>query len=162
MVLNDDQKKAVAAWIDAGAKPAEVQAQLDKEFGLRLTYMEVRLLIDDLKVMPKDPAPAQEQKEKDKETPAENGETAFEQAAPEPDAPPAEGGKVSVKVDSIMKPGTMMSGSVVFSDGKRGEWYLDQYGRLGMVPPEPGYRPAQPDLMAFQSALEREFSKMGY
>src|SRR4030095_5386456 len=60
MVLTDEQKQAVAAWIEEGAKPADVQGRLEKEFDIRITYMEVRFLIDDLKVMPKDPAPPPE------------------------------------------------------------------------------------------------------
>jgi hypothetical protein len=31
-----------------------------------------------------------------------------------------------------------------------------------MVPPEPGYRPAQSDLVEFQAALEKELMKQGY
>jgi hypothetical protein len=34
-------------------------------------------------------------------------------------------------------------------------------GRLGMVPPEPGYRPPQSDLAEFQLALEKELAKLG-
>jgi hypothetical protein len=161
MALNDDQKTAVTTWLNEGAKPAELQVRLEKEFGVRLTYMDVRLLIDDLKVMPKDPDPVEEVKD----TPVEEAEAPLADAlpaVPAESAEPAGSGKVSVSVDSIMKPGAMISGSVVFSDGKRSEWYLDQYGRLGMVPPEPGYRPVQSDVVAFQAALEREISKLGY
>ena len=71
-------------------------------------------------------------------------------------------GKVAVKVDSITRPGAMVSGSATMSDGKKVDWYLDQYGRLGMVPPEPGYRPQQSDLVEFQAALEKELMKQGY
>jgi hypothetical protein len=46
---------------------------------------------------------------------------------------------VKVKVDEITRPGAMVSGSVVFTDGKKAGWYLDQTGRLGMVTEEPGY-----------------------
>ena len=38
------------------------------------------------------------------------------------------------------------------------EWYLDQYGRLGMVPPEPGYRPPDADVAEFQASLEKELN----
>jgi hypothetical protein len=78
---------------------------------------------------------------------------------PDADAP---AGNVAVKVDSITRPGAMVSGSATMSDGKKVEWYLDQYGRLGMVPPEPGYRPAQSDLVEFQAALEKELMKQGF
>jgi hypothetical protein len=168
MSLTDDQKKQVATWIEAGAKPADVQSRLETEFGLRVTYMEVRFLIDDLKVMPKDPASAAEEK----------SQPAVAASAPQPPgglAGAVEGGdtpspadeqgstsKVAVKVDSITRPGAMVSGSATMSDGKKVDWYLDQYGRLGMVPPEPGYRPQQSDLVEFQAALEKELMKQGY
>ncbi len=164
MALTEEQKKAVAVWIEEGAKPADVQGRLEKEFDVRMTYMEVRFLIDDLKVMPKDPPPPEPAK------PAEPAES----AVPEPEAalpgeasldddlPAFEGGSgVSVQVDTLTKPGTMVSGKATMSDGKTVEWYLDQYGRLGMVGPEAGYRPPQQDIPAFQSALERELQKMG-
>jgi hypothetical protein len=158
MTLTDEQKQKIAAWIEEGEKPAGVQARLEKEFGLRMTYMEVRFLIDDLKVMPKDPAPP---------APAEPAsaaptEEAPVSSAPPEAAPPASGGKLSIKVDDLVRPGAMISGKVTFSDGKTSEWYLDQFGRLGMVPSEPGYRPPQADIAEFQIALEKELVKLGY
>jgi hypothetical protein len=55
----------------------------------------------------------------------------------------------------------MVSGSATFSDGKKAGWYLDQMGRLGMVPEEQGYRPPSADVAEFQMALERELVRMG-
>src|SRR5437762_13176010 len=57
MQLTDEQKQRVAGWIADGMKLSDIQAQLGEVFGVRLTYMDVRLLVDDLKLMPKD-APA--------------------------------------------------------------------------------------------------------
>ena len=59
-------------------------------------------------------------------------------------------------------PGAMVSGHVTFSDGKTADWYIDQTGRFGLVPPEPGYRPSQADLAEFQAILDRELAKIGY
>lgn len=154
MALTDEQKSAVAQWLDEGAKPADIQSRIAKDFDVHMTYMEVRFLIDDLKVMPKDPAPAEPVK------PAEPEQAQIDEA-PLEEAPPAGGGSVSVMVDTLTKPGTMVSGRATMSDGKTVEWYLDQYGRLGMVGPEPGYRPPQQDIAEFQAALERELQKMG-
>lgn len=175
MSLTDEQKKQVAAWIEAGAKPADVQSRLEAEFGLRVTYMEVRFLIDDLKVMPKDPTPAPvaQGESNEKAAAADAGdlpEIPADEAAddsaggdtPFPADSEGSASKVAVKVDSITRPGAMVSGSATMSDGKKVDWYLDQYGRLGMVPPEPGYRPPQSDLMDFQAALEKELMKQGY
>ena len=57
MNLDETQRQRVTAWILQGAKLSEIQTRLAEEFGLRLTYMEVRLLVDDLKLTPKDPEP---------------------------------------------------------------------------------------------------------
>jgi len=173
MSLTEEQKQKVADWIEDGAKPADVQSRLEAEFNLRVTYMEVRFLIDDLKVMPKDPTPPPV------ESPAEGAATDFpenplpDEAGAQPQKVMEEGipflaegeagaSKVDVQVDSITRPGAMVSGHATMSDGKKVDWYLDQYGRLGMVPPEPGYRPAQNDLIEFQAALEKELMKQGF
>jgi len=54
MNLDDEQKRKVTEWIAQGLKLSEIQKRLGDELGLRLTYMEARLLVDDLKLMPKD------------------------------------------------------------------------------------------------------------
>lgn len=158
MALTDEQKTTVARWIDEGAKPADVQTRLASEFDTHMTYMEVRFLIDDLKVMPKDPTPPEPEKPVE---PAVEAEAIPVDPVPLEDAIPAAGGGVSVTVDTLTRPGAMVSGRATMSDGKQVEWYLDQYGRLGMVGPEPGYRPPQQDIPEFQAALERELQKMG-
>ena len=67
-----------------------------------------------------------------------------------------------MSVDRVTRPGAVVSGNVTFSDGKSAQWYLDQLGRLGMVPKEQGYRPSQNDLMGFQAQLQKELAKLGY
>jgi hypothetical protein len=74
--------------------------------------------------------------------------------------PPAS--KVAVTVDQITRPGAIVSGKVTFSDGKLADWYLDQTGRLGVVPKEQGYKPSQTDVQDFQLALQQEVAKLGY
>src|SRR5437773_11474086 len=54
MNLDDAQRKKVSEWIAQGLKLSEVQNRLGAELGLNLTYMDVRLLVDDLKLTPKD------------------------------------------------------------------------------------------------------------
>lgn len=155
MTLTDEQEKQVAAWIEQGLKPSDIQTKLESEFALRVTYMEVRFLIDDLKLTLKDPEPAPAP-----ESAAPIPETTVLQ---DPATPPAAAGAggVSIKIDAITRAGALVSGHVTFSDGKTGEWYLDQMGRLGMVPPDPGYHPPQSDLAEFQLALEKELAKLG-
>jgi hypothetical protein len=169
MELNDEQKQRVAAWIEEGLKLSDIQQRLGSEYDLRLTYMDVRFLVDDLKLMPKDPVSAEPTQPVVAQDASGGGDLPTA-AAEEPEVlPPAidpfaaagAGGKVNVKVDEITRPGAMVSGSVTFSDGKKAGWYLDQMGRLGMVPEEQGYRPPKADVAEFQMALERELVRMG-
>ena len=74
---------------------------------------------------------------------------------------PASAGGVTVKVDTITRPGAMVSGSASFSDGQSVQWSIDQFGRMGMVPPTPGYRPPAEDIPKFQMLLDKELSRMG-
>ena len=57
MTLTDEQKSAVTRWLEAGAGLSEVQKRLREEFQVSLTYLDTRLLVDDLKLTPKDPEP---------------------------------------------------------------------------------------------------------
>lgn len=160
MSLDNTQKATVAKWIQDGAKLAEIQDRIQKDFGTKMTYMEVRFLVDDLKVIPKDPEPPKVEP-KPEVAPAPAEAEAAPEAVPDADAPPAGAGKVVVGVDQLALPGAMVSGKVTFSDGKQAQWYLDQNGRLGVVPPEKGYKPSQADVQEFQVALERELARMG-
>lgn len=154
MNLNDAQQKTVTEWVAGGMKLADVQTRIGSEFGLQLTYMEVRFLVDDLKLRLTDPEPPK---------PVLPPTPAAPVAAPEaPPSPADAAGQVSVSVDKIARAGTMVSGSVTFSDGANADWYLDQTGRLGVVPTVQGYKPTQADALQFQAALEREMSKMGF
>jgi len=146
MNLDEAQRLKVAAWINEGLKLAEIQKRLETEMGLRMTYLEVRLLVDDLKLKPKDPPPLAK--------PAPKPEDAFS-------PPPPIAGKVSVTVDQLTRPGALVSGKVKFSDGKMADWVLDQAGRLGLVPSDKGYKPPAADVQEFQIALQQELQKLG-
>ena len=162
MNLDDAQRAKVAEWLAQGQKLSEIQSRLASELGVIMTYMDVRFLVDDLKLTPKD-------SERPKPT------VSFAPPPPPVAAParglapaeaPVPGGvpkqPLSVKVDQIARPGAVVSGKVTFSDGNSADWYFDQTGRLGLVPQSPGYRPPAADLQEFQAALDGELSKMGF
>lgn len=156
MNLTDEQRQRITAWILQGAKLSEIQTRLNQEFNLKLTYMETRFLVDDLKLTPKDPEPPKVEKAAAPE-PKKPAEEKKEAA----DAPKPGGGGVSVVVDQIARPGAIVSGKVTFSDGQKAEWYLDQTGRLGVIPAQQGYKPPAADVQQFQMALQDELQKMG-
>ena len=156
MNLTEEQRQRVTAWILEGAKLSEIQNRLMTEFKLKLTYMEVRFLVDDLKLTPKDPEPP-----KVVAPPAAALTRLAAEKNPAPEGTlPASG--VSVNVDQIARPGAIVSGKVTFSDGQKADWYLDQTGRLGVVPAQQGYKPSAADVQQFQTALQNEIAKLGF
>jgi hypothetical protein len=169
MQLDEAKRQKVSGWIAEGAKLSEIQSRLAAEFGINLTYMEARLLVDDLKLVPKDPEPPVVIAPAPAPIPAAPGvpaNLAAEAKAvvpqPEPAGAAPLGSSVSVVVDQITRPGAIVSGKVTFSDGQLADWYLDQTGRLAVVPKVQGYKPAPADVQQFQLALEREVTKLGY
>jgi hypothetical protein len=154
MTLTDEQKAIAASWIESGASLSDVQKRLREEFQISLTYLDTRLLVDDLKITIKEPEPP---------APSEPAEA---ELTPEadllPPAPAAGTGAVKVSIDQIVKPGALISGGVTFSDGESADWYLDQTGRLALNPSKPGYRPSEKDVLAFQVELQRLARSQGY
>ena len=168
--LNDAQKGTVRSWLQAGLQLPEIQKRLAADFDARLTYMEVKVLVSELAVLPKDleqPKPADPPPATASPAPPAGARPAPPTPGrPGPTLPPLPGtapggGGVSVTVDQIARPGALASGNARFSDGKQAGWYLDETGRLGLVAPEPGYRPPAADVAEFQAALERELAKLG-
>jgi hypothetical protein len=170
MNLDETTKQKVAAWIQEGLKLSEIQSKMASELGQRLTYMEVRLLVDDLKLTPKDQTPPQPTPQLSspsapgKAAPSDEAEEPFPQEIPGADEPAAAPGaaKISLSVDRVARPGALVSGNVTFPDGNSAGWYLDQLGRLGIVPTQAGYRPAPADLQAFQLELQNQLQKLGF
>jgi hypothetical protein len=167
MNLDETQRKQVAAWIAEGLKISEIQNQIASQMGVRMTYMEVRLLVDDLKLTPKDielvktpTSPLQTPTPKPVVESAQSAKSVVP-TRPAQSAPAVASSGVSVSVDQITRPGAVISGKVTFGDGNRADWYLDEMGRLGLAPQQTGYRPPPAELQQFQAALEDELRKLG-
>ena len=162
MKLSEDQLKSIAAWFAGGASLDEIQKRLVAEYGVHVTYFDLRMIVADL------PQPeegvggsrssATEEQEADAQerVPPEDDAGATNCAPPggEADAQERVTPGVTVECDAIMIPGTVASGDVVFSDGQKGKWYLDQMGRLGLGGDLPqGYRPSPEVAALFQARL---------
>ena len=148
--LTDDQKTKLQQWAEEGASIADLQKNLKDEFDITLTYMDARFLVLDLGLELKSEEP-----KKEKPT----AEEAVVDATPEAAAGGA--GQVSVTMDEVAVPGAMVSGKVTFSDGEKAVWMIDQYGRPGLDPDQPGYRPSEADMKAFQTQLTELVRKAG-
>ena len=149
----EDQKREIARWIKEGMGLSDVQKRLDEEFSINMTYMDVRFLVDDLDLT------LQDAEEPEPEKPSQPDEVS-------PDSEPAKAdsdslSSISVEGDKVTRPGSMASGTAIFSDGVNCPWYVDQFGRLGLMPKEEGYKPPEADLAEFQKQLDAELRKTG-
>lgn len=155
MQFNDNQKEAVRKWVAEGCGLTEIQKRLNAEFKLSVTFLDVRFLVLDLGLVIKEHA---------KNT---SGGLDLAKAGPsQPDAedaerPPAGSGGVAVTLDRIVKPGSVVSGTVQFSDGVNASWMLDQLGRLALDAGKPNYRPSPEDVQAFQVELRNLLQSRG-
>jgi hypothetical protein len=188
MPLTPEQKQAVSDWIAAGDNLSTVQKKLGDQFKLSMTYRDVRFLVDDLGLELKNAAPKADATDVTKAAvppvggPAQAGPPRGNAAPPPADLPaddsdlppeefpedegvpatPPAAGSLSIEVDRLMRPGTVVSGSVTFSDGVSGKWALDQYGRLMLETPQKGYQPSPADVQAFQKELQTQLARQGY
>jgi hypothetical protein len=142
MNLSDEQKAALAGWVQSGMSLSDIQKLLESEFEIRMTYMDLRFLVDDLNL----------------EVTAEG--PVFETPKTDPaDLKP--GGEVSVNLDKVARPDALVSGQVTFSDGVTAQWSVDQMGRLALNPSQEGYQPSPEDLQEFQNKLQEAARKAG-
>ena len=186
-MLDDRQKDAVRQWAADGAGLSEIQRRIKDEFGISMTYMDVRFLMLDIDAAVKDkpePKPRDEgigngnqgtgnghwgTDDGSQTVKPSNGQTeeeAADDAAPAGEdgyTPPGMEGDVKVELDRVVRAGALASGSVTFSDGVTGSWYLDRMGRLGLTKvSKPDYQPSREDLEAFQMALQDKLAQGGY
>ena len=155
---NDLQKTEISKWVADGMGLSEVQKKIDDEFGIVMTYMDVRFLVDDLNLTLGDEEEPEPQESDDSN--ADPGSQDTDDLTPESSLLGESG--VSVEVDPVTPPGAMASGSVTFSDGQQKKWSLDQFGRLGLSGGNEGYKPSDEDVMEFQKKLDSALRGKGF
>lgn len=162
MMTNKERNELIAQKLNEGMSLSDVQKLLADEHGLRMTFLDLRLIAADLSVdwqkhdKPKAPAAAavlppsagvladapeasteggdtDDDEEDQEEGTSEDEEGAVADDA-DGDASEAEddGSGTRVTMDAQPRRGTAMSGAVRFASGLHGEWYMDQTGRLGL------------------------------
>jgi hypothetical protein len=153
---SDDQKRQIAGWVNEGMGLSDIQKKINDDFGIVMTYMDVRFLVDDLNLDLID----EEEESEEEDTDEESG-AADTPPSPEDTLGDSAGG-VQVELDTVTPPGAMASGSVTFSDGQHKKWTLDQFGRLGLTGGEEGYKPSDEDVMEFQKQLDSALRGRGF
>lgn len=175
--LNEEQLAAVTRWAEEGATLNEIQNKLKESFGITITYMEARLLAVESGIKIQDKIR--------QEAVANSSTTTDIKSAEDEDLDEMEGeldgmesggdgrefanqdssevGKASffMEPDELTVPGMLVSGTVVFSDGAKAKWYLDQMGRLTLKADKTGYQPPSSDIPKFQKGLQAILVKRG-
>jgi hypothetical protein len=123
--------------------------------------MDVRFLVIEMGLRIKD-KPTQSPSSADLKAAPGSGAKADEELLGEAGPGANTGSGVSVQVDRVMKPGSLVSGTVTFSDGVSASWALDQFGRLAISASKKGYKPTPEDLQAFQMELRSTLESRGY
>ena len=160
MDLTDSQKSTIGEWVSEGLKLSEIQSRIDEAFEISLTYMEARFLIEDLELELKDQPKTVDSDLRNTPPPIEP--EISEQPVGEVAQIENNEGSASVSLHKIYKPGSVVSGSVDFSDGEKAEWSLDQMGRLALNPGTEAYQPSESDLQDFQKKLSILLQNQGH
>jgi hypothetical protein len=138
----------VKQLLAGGKNLSEIQSYLHKEKNDPITYMELRLLLSEM------PDVALPEKEPPKPPPTVAPTSTAPAGAKQDKGPPA-GGKLSISVDQMPQPGSMLSGFARFSSGAKAHWFLDSTGRLGLDPELGSDKPTQQDMQEFTAELRR-------
>lgn len=166
--LSEEQIEQIKDWVSEGAQMADVQRRLKEEFELNVTYMDTRFIALDLELEFEQEAVEDDPEDSVADSASQGGPTmehasevtnepvkneSFFEVLPEDENAPS----VSLGLDQVAIPGSMVSGTVTFSDGERGRWMIDDVGRPSIDPDTPGYQPTQTDLEDFQVKLKHLF-----
>ena len=169
-MTNDEIKAFIAEKVSEGISLSKIQDALLSEKGVRMTYMELRMLASEIETAdwqkldkqkaaetpqpPSPPAPAEENALDDE---AEN-EFIPDEEQPDgnPEEPAKMRGKTTVELSKLVKPGTVANGSVKFGSGATADWFLDQMGRLALA--NAVGKPDQTDIEEFQQELQKLFA----
>ena len=151
MDLSKEQVEFVSNLVNAGESIAKIQSLLKENFSLSLTYMDVRFLVDDLGVTY--PKIIEDQDSKIKEEGFNDSSKLIDDSNK----------GVIVDIDAVVRPGALVSGTVVFSDKVKMNWQLSSAGQLGLIPgDDPDYRPLPEDMQSFQEQLQKVLQEKGF
>ena len=173
-----ERDEYIASQLNAGVSLSDVQTKLAQEYGVKMTYFELRMLAMGLAVdwekqdKPKPaaaPAPvvaAPQQAAADDDMAAADdfnaddaedteAEPADDDDNEEPGDDEAADGETKIVLDETPHPGAALSGTAVFASGASGKWALSRNGRLGFEPDEGSKEPDENDWQLFQAELQK-------
>lgn len=137
-------KKIVAKHLNEGQTLNDIHKILSDEHSVKMTFMELRLLsseIEDMDWSQFDPKKEEPEEDENSEVNEVSGEVQS---------------GTQIEMNKVQRPGAMMSGSVVFLSGVKGEWVIDQYGSLDLGLEDENQQPTEEDMEDFQITLRQK------
>lgn len=153
-MTEQERNNVIQEKLNEGVSLSDIQKILADEYEEKMTYFELRMLAADLEVNWEAQSPKKEEPEdvagEDAELPTEDESDDAEEASG--------AGQTVVTVSKLVRPGAMMSGDVTFASGAKGEWMVDQLGRLGLNPAPGSSDPTPEDIQEFQVELQNSLA----
>ena len=128
-----DTKEIVRQLRKEGQSLNEILDTLHKEHDVRITFLELRMLVAEIEKSKPVEKKAPKKKPKKKE--------------------PADTLGPAVTVDQVVQPGAQISGTVKFESGASAKWFIDAIGRVSLALDPDSARPSQADMADFQRVL---------
>ena len=158
-------KREITRLLQEGRSLNDIHKHVTGELGREMTFLDLRLLISDLDVEMQD-EPEPEPEPVPPPPPSPPGAGATEDLVMPPgvtreEAPQAAGGKTSVSVDAVARPGLALSGAYTTKSGASGKWFMDAYGRVGLEPAAGSAKPAPADMQELQQELGKALRTQG-
>ena len=176
-MTNQERDELIMEKLNSGMSLSDLQKLLDSEYGMKMTYFELRMIVSGLRIdwdkqekkqrpviptpqapspAPKAPAPKQEAS---LDGLAEDSQPLDDEDEEETDdndeTDDTDDGNTVVTIYDSPMPGAVMSGSVKFASGASGTWMMNRMGQLGLASLDEGSeQPTQDDLMLFQQELQ--------
>jgi len=159
----EERQGIIRQLVQEGRTLSQVLDHLHREKGDTITYMDLRLLLSEMPdvklpekefpkalALPDTPPPAAAAQ-------GDKGKAARPGAA----AAAAGSGKLSISVDQVPAPGSVLSGYARFSSGAKAHWFLDDLGRLGLEPELGTGKPTEADMKEFSGQLRQMLQQAG-
>ena len=128
-----DTKEIVRQLRKEGQSLNEILDTLHKEHDVRITFLELRMLVAEIEKSKPVEKKAPKKKPKKKE--------------------PADTLGPAVTVDQVVQPGAQISGTVKFESGASAKWFIDAIGRVSLALEPDSARPSEADMADFQRVL---------
>lgn len=155
----NEVKKIVAELIQKGTELSEIQKILADEHNVRMTFLDLRLMASELENIDWDQFNKEEEEAPSPEDlDEEDADPMAETQSLDTDNP--DGGRTTVEINKIARPGALVSGSVSFGSGAKADWMLDQTGRLALEPKN-DKKPTQEDIAEFQEEIQKALASHG-